>query len=162
MRCTRVESVLMEGMQEQSAAVQEQLQAHLKDCPQCEKFAEELQALHEDAAELVATEVPESLSVSVLSRCRSELRESARSFPGTVPVWVRACTGLLCLLTVLWAYPAIKDFVMEESVDYRTGLVITLVMQNAIMLLFAPLIVRIFKNRAQKSRYLFMYASRRN
>ena len=162
MRCPQAESVLIEGMDEQSATIQVQLQTHLENCPQCRKFAEELQVLRTDAAVLAATDAPEALSNTVLNKCRSEFRESAQFFHGKIPVWIRVCTGLLFLLTVLWAYPVIKDLITEERVSYSTGLVINLVIQNAVMLLFAPLVIRIFKNRAQKSRYLFMYASRRN
>jgi predicted anti-sigma-YlaC factor YlaD len=162
MRCPQIERILIGRNWEQSTAIYAQIQTHLKRCPQCRRFAEELQILRIDAAVLAATTAPEALSSSVLSKCKSKLQESIQSFPRQIPVWVRTCTGLLCLLTMLWAYPVIKDLVTENNVHPSTGLVVTLVIQNAIMLLFAPLIIRIFRDRAQKSQYWFLHAFRRN
>ena len=162
MRCPQVANILIEGTAERSAAIVAQVQTHLEHCPQCRRLAEDLQVLRREAAVLSTTGAPESIAGSVLNRCKSDLRAGIQPFPARVPVWVGICAGLVCLLTVLWAYPVLKDPVTEDSVNYGTGLVITLLIQNAIMLLFTPLIIRISRDRAQKSPYWFMHALRRH
>ena len=162
MRCIQVENILIEGMPDQSAAIQAQVRAHLEHCPQCRRLAEDLQKLRREAASLAAISAPEAIVGSVLERCRSELRAGIQPFPARVPVWVGACAGLLLVLTILWAYPVLEDFVTEESVNYSTGLVIALLVQNTIMLLFAPLVIRIFRDRAQKTPNWLMHVIRRH
>ena len=161
MRCLRVENILIEGMPEQSAAIPAQVRAHLEHCPQCRRLAEDLQKLRRKAASLAAISAPEATAGSVLRRCRLELRTGIQPLPARVPVWVQACAGLLLVLTILWVYPVLEDFMKEESVNYSTGLVIALLVQNTIMLLFAPLIIRIFRDRAQKTPNWFMHVLRR-
>jgi predicted anti-sigma-YlaC factor YlaD len=162
MQCLQVENILIERLTEQSAAIPAQVRAHLEYCPQCRRLAEDLQKLRRETASLAAISVPEAMADSVLQRCRSKLRSGIQPFPARVPVWVRACAGLLLVLTILWAYTVLEDFVTEESINYSTGLVIALFVQNTIMLLFAPLVIRIFRDRAQKPQDWFMHALRRH
>jgi hypothetical protein len=162
MRCLQIENILIEGMPEQSAAIPAQVRAHLEHCPQCSRLAEDLQKLRREAAFLAAISAPEATAGSVLKMCRSELRAGIQPLPARVPVWVRACAGLLLVLTILWVYPVLEDFFTEESINYNTSLVIALLVQNTIMLLFAPLVIRIFRDRAQKTPNWLLHVLRRH
>lgn len=152
MRCPLVENILIEVIFEQSDAMPVQVQEHLEHCPRCRQLAEDLQKLRREAASLAAISAPEAMAGSVLKRCRSELRAGIPPFPARVPVWILVCAGLLFLLTVLWAYPVLKDLVAEETVNHGTAFLLTLLAQNMIMLLFSPLVIRIFRNRAYSRR----------
>ena len=150
MQCQQVEKILIEGISEQSSAIRVRVQAHLEHCAQCRRLSEDLHKLHHEAKSLAAISAPEAMAGSVFKRCRSELRSGIQPFPARVPIWILACAGLLFVLTVLWAYPVLKNLAARENVSYSTALAITLLAQNMIMLLFAPLIIKKFRDRAQK------------
>ena len=150
MKCQKIENILIESGPEQPSAITAQVRTHLEHCSRCRRFAEGLQKLRREASSLSALSAPETMADSVLKSCRSELHAGIQPLPVRLPVWLRACAGLLLALTVLWITPVLKDFVTEKSVTYSTGMVIAILVQNTIMLLFAPLVIRIFRDRAQK------------
>jgi predicted anti-sigma-YlaC factor YlaD len=162
MQCLEVENILIDGIPEQSTAIRVQVRAHLEHCPQCRRLSEDLHKLHHKARSLAAISAPEAMAGSVFKRCRSQLRLGIQPFPARVPIWILTCAGLLFVLTVLWAYPVLKNLVARENVSYSTALAITLLVQNMIMLLCAPLIIQKFRDRAQRSPDTLTYALRRH
>ena len=162
MQCLQVENILIEGIPEQPTEIRVQVRAHLEHCPQCRRLSEDLHKLHHEAKSLAAISVPEAMAGSVFIRCRSELRSGIQPFPARVPIWILTCAGLLFVLTVLWAYPILQNLVAREAVNYSTALAIILLAQNMIMLLFAPLIIPKFRDRAQKQPDRLTYALRRH
>ena len=162
MQCLQVENIWIETMPEQPTAIRVQVRAHLEHCPQCRRLSEDLHKLHHEAKSLAAISAPEEMAGSVFERCRSELRLGIQPLPARVPIWILTCAGLLFVLTALWAYPVLKNLVARENVNYSTALAIALLAQNMITLLFAPLIIKKVRVRAQKPQDRLTYALRRH
>jgi hypothetical protein len=151
MRCQYFERLMLESkerelLREERLALEE----HLKSCAQCAAFRGfqgDLKSCLRDAAR---PPLPAELSDNVRLRCHAELdslspvragQDSERR-PAAVPWPILAALLILTGLTIVFLIPAIEEFHQAQKVTIETVLVFMVVLQNALMLFFAPVLMR--------------------
>ncbi|MBN2408748.1 MAG: zf-HC2 domain-containing protein, partial [Candidatus Aminicenantes bacterium] len=118
------------------------LEAHLEICPDCaafRDFRESLRAVREKepAPKLESRRVEE-----VRLRCHAELRrQTVRQRTGVPrPIW--GAFGILTVITLGFFVPQIKEFFAAGEFTPEVGLLLVIILQNTVMLFFAPVIMR--------------------
>jgi len=121
---------------------------HLQACGRCRAFAEDREAIRETAATLRWPAPPQVL----VRETRRLMRESgARAVSAALPAWVLAALALAAVATGVWLAVALAGVTPETTwTDLPVaGLAaIFIIVQNALMLLLAPVILR--KVRARR------------
>lgn len=160
MRCQDFERLMLESgerelLREESLALEE----HLERCPGCAAFRNFREDIRSYFREAGGAALSEELSGSVQRRCLAELHSLSRARigqdsvmrPADVPwpIW----TALLVLtgLTVVFLIPGLEQLRESQKVTLGTALVLLVILQNALMLLFTPLIMC----RGRLSQYRF-------
>jgi hypothetical protein len=135
------------------------LEEHLETCPDCAAFRSFWGGLRSCFGEATGPALSAKLSDSVRLRCRAELDFLSRSRSGqnfgrsaaAVPWPIWGALLLLTGLTLCFLIPGLEDFRQSQKLTLGTVLVLLVILQNALMLFFAPLLMR----RGRISRYRF-------
>jgi anti-sigma factor RsiW len=148
--CRDIERMLIAG-EDRSAADGERriVEDHLRACGRCRAFAEDREAIRETAATLRWPAPPQAL-VRATRRLMLESENGAR--PAALPAWVLVALALAAVATGVWLAVALAGVTPETTwTDLPVaGLAaIFIIVQNALMLLLAPVILR--KVRARRS-----------
>jgi hypothetical protein len=151
MRCPDFEHLMLESkerelLREERAA----LEKHLESCAQCAAFRDFWKDLRSGLPEAAGPALRAGLSESVRLRCHAELDslssaragEEAEKRPAAAPWPILAALLLLTGLTMAFLIPTIEKFSQAQKVTIEMVLVVMVVLQNALMLLFAPVLLR--------------------
>ncbi len=130
------------------------VQAHLRICPDCRQFRQQLEALRSMAARQRAA-VPDSLAESVRAQCRELWLHMAPKSEGEAPApgrWRAGLAGSLWLpitAVVLWLAMMIAVLLgLAMAPGYKSadvllyGFFMVWMIQNLLMALFSPLLLR--------------------
>ena len=160
MRCQDFERLMLESgerelLREECLALEE----HLETCTDCAAFRSFCGGLRSRLKEATGLTISAELSDSVRLLCRAELDFLSRSRPGqdfgrraaAVPWPVLAALLVLTGLTLVLLIPGLEDFRQSQKLTLGTALVLLVILQNALMLFFAPLLMR----RDRISQYRF-------
>jgi len=150
-----LESGERELLREEKLALEE----HLESCPGCTAFQSFRGSLRRQLREATGPVLSDELSDSVRLRCRAELDSLARTRagqdfrknPAAVPWPIWAALLVLTGLTVVFLIPGLEQFRRSEELTLGTALVLLVILQNALMLFFAPLLMR--RGRLSQSRF---------
>jgi anti-sigma factor RsiW len=160
MRCQDFERLMLESddrelLQEERLTLEE----HLEACPGCSAFRSFRRSLREQLREAAGPALPDELSDRVRFRCFGELdslsrtragRDSGRR-PASVPWPIWAALLVLTGLTILFLIPGLEEFRESQKLTLESLLVLMVILQNALMLLCTPLLMR----RGRLSQYRF-------
>jgi len=151
MRCQDFERLMLESrdrdlLREERLALEE----HLESCPGCTSFRSFWGDLKSCLREATGPALPAEVSENVRLRCHAEIeslsrplaaRDSGRG-PASIPGPILAALLVLTGLTAIFLIPAIEEFRQAQKVTVETVLVFMVVLQNALMLFFAPVLMR--------------------
>ena len=74
---------------------------------------------------------------------RSEARSARPDAPGAgVPRLIWTAMGAIALLSVGFLIPAVQAFIQDQKLTAGASLALVLILQNALTLLFAPVVLR--------------------
>ena len=126
------------------------LEDHLEGCSACARFRVFCEDLQGGLRKGPGPELSAQLSEKTRLRCHTELDSLSRSRavqdperrPAAVPWPILAALLLLTGLTIIFLIPAIEEFRQAQKVTVETILVFMIVLQNALMLFFAPVLLR--------------------
>jgi hypothetical protein len=126
------------------------LEEHLEACPDCAAFRSFWGGLRSCLREATGPALSSELSDNVRLRCRAELDSLSRSRAGqdfgkrraAVPWPVLAALLVLTGLTLCFLIPGLEEFRQGQQLTLGTALVLLVIFQNALMLFFAPLLMR--------------------
>jgi hypothetical protein len=124
------------------------LEEHLESCPACAAFQSFRRDLRSCIQEESKPGLTSELSDQVRLRCRAELDSLSRAgrdsetLPASVPWLILAALLILTGLTLTFFIPTVGEFFETQKVTVETVLVFVVVLQNALMLFFAPLLMR--------------------
>lgn len=164
MRCQDFERLMLElGERELLREERLALDEHLETCPGCAAFRSFRGDIRRYLQEAAGPALSDELSDSVRLRCRAELDSLSRTpagqdsgrRPAAVPWPIWAALLVLTGLTVLFLIPGLEEFRQSQELTLGTVLVLLVILQNALMLLCAPLLMR----RGRLSRYRFRQSS---
>jgi hypothetical protein len=135
------------------------LEEHLEACSDCAAFLSFRGGLRSCLREASGPELTSDLSDQVRLRCRAELDSLSRARagrdsgtpPAAVPWPILAALVVLTGLTLTFLIPGLEEFRQSQKLTLGMVLVLLVILQNALMLFFAPLLMR----RGRLSRFHF-------
>lgn len=147
--CRDVELLTLAGEdRELTAGERGLIEDHLRGCARCRVFAADRRALREQSAALRWPSPPDAL----LRRTRRLVLEKAAGRPAQLPAWVLVALAVAAIATGLWLTVSLSGVTPEMTLADLpvAGLAaVIIIVQNALMLLFAPVLLR--KVRARRS-----------
>jgi len=126
------------------------LEEHLETCPDCAAFRSFRGELRNSLREARGSALSAELSDRVRILCHAELGSRVRSDagqapgrrPAAVPWPIWAALLVLTGLTLCFLIPGLEEFSESQKLTLGTVLVLLVILQNALMLFFAPLVMR--------------------
>ncbi len=126
------------------------LEKHLETCPDCAAFRDFLGGLRTSLRDASGPPLSVGLSDSVRLRCRAEveawlpprLRSAPSKQPSGVPWPIWGALLVLTGLTLCFLIPGLEEFRQSQKLTFGTVLVLLVILQNALMLFAAPLLMR--------------------
>jgi hypothetical protein len=165
MKCKDIERLVIESSSErQDRSRMAEVEKHIEHCAACARLKEDLENMRNVLERMPQRPLPEDLDKKTYQMCRAELKtllaegKPARvwSWSRSIPTYIKVALISLLVLTVLWTASLLRDFRLEESLSVSTIIVLSLIIQNAMMLLFAPLLLRRFRSKKSQFENLFL------
>ncbi len=138
--------------------VHKEAEAHLKSCETCVAFKRDLAALQQRLSALPEPEISELVEIDTRALCRTALR-SDHTLPSVLPPgWRRlpiprfiwAAIPVLAILTAAVMAFGLQELA-EESASLLSAAVLTMLLQNATMLVFAPILLKAWRRKRSPS-----------
>jgi len=154
MRCKQVEKIIIEEAQKElETNTKLSFEAHLTKCEKCLSFVERYNGLRLGLKKLKTPSTSEKLVEGTKMLCYDELKNqnglisfaAKKSRENETPLMVWFALLVLLGLTLIWAFPVLKDYVEEQLVTKHTIYLVMIVVQNILTLIYAPVLFRIFK-----------------
>ena len=147
MKCKDIRHWLMDGKGE-SRVLPAQIQNHLSSCSSCARFWENLSFVQKQMDLLPAAALPPELREETHQLCRSVLEGLEDAAPASgfnragLPKIIWAAVFLLLGLTAGIVTTLFTDLNLSEGLTPKSTLIVTIMIQNAVMLFFAPVLLR--------------------
>jgi predicted anti-sigma-YlaC factor YlaD len=146
--CSDVERLILESEGRKLGPGEQALvERHLGSCGRCRGFAADREIIRESAAALGWPVLPAGLD----RRARQLVRDNAAERrPTTVPAWLLAALAIVTIVTGIGLAVSLADVTPETRLADLSpaGLAaVFIIIQNALTLLFAPVVVRTFRAR---------------
>ena len=136
MKCAEIQKKLSDG-----ESLTDALRDHLDSCAECACFMTAISEIRRQVHTLDAPLLPEALDGETRDACREAVASFA-SAPAGIPLFMRIIFALVILGTAIWiglSDPSILNGTEQSLSDMR---VLFIVLQNGLMLIFAPLLIR--------------------
>ena len=152
MQCKEYENQLIEAS-ERTLSQDElaEMAEHTDFCHACVRFRDDLSKIRSSLKKMPSPSIPQTLEESTKTLCLERLkkRERQKNLPH-IPSLIWTALILLTALTAVVLFLVIKDFKMELPLSRKSVAVLILLMQNAVMLFFAPIILRKFRSQEKQ------------
>jgi anti-sigma factor RsiW len=134
------------------------VEEHLRSCEACVGFKRDLETLRRSLAALPEPEISELVAAETRTRCHAAVR-SARPLTAAlaagwrrlpIPRLIWAAIPVLAILTAAVMAFGLQELA-EESASLLSAAVITMVLQNATMLVFAPILLKAWRRKRSQS-----------
>ena len=154
MKCYQVEKILIEDIQgELEEKTKFEFEAHFSQCLKCLSFKEHNHGLRSGVKKLDTLSPSVKLEEETKALCHDELLERRRvvlfadqkNTSTETPLIVLIAFVLLIGLTLIWAFPVLKDYMEEQVVTKYSIYLLIIVIQNILALICAPILFHIFK-----------------
>lgn len=168
MRCKDIERLIIDSSDKDLS--QEELSAiekHVAHCALCARFQDDLEEIRMGVKAIPQPVLPPDLAQKTRLRIYTEMgREPAAakkidkltpSEPIPKYVWIALLP--LIILTVILVVPVFKEIRLDQTLTFASVVALTIIIQNAVMLLFAPILIRRLRGRKQDIRGIPMNAN---
>ena len=157
MRCKDIERLIVASSDEELSPEEVKVvEEHLADCAQCAQLRDDLKKIWMDMKAMPKPVLPPELAEKTRQRCYAELKkqfEARKSAllapPSPIPIYVWAVLIVVTILTMFITIPVISEIKLDESMTFKSAAVLTLIIQNAVMLFFAPILIRKYRSKKQ-------------
>lgn len=150
--CRDVEGLIIEGEDRKLAAdLSGLVEDHLLGCGRCRDFAAERKGIREEIAAIRWPAPPENLVLATRRRLAGNATEARTA---AVPAWVMVGLAILTVATGFWLAVSLSDVTPEMALaDWPVaGLAaVIVIIQNALTLLLAPVVLRAVRSRRSSS-----------
>jgi hypothetical protein len=154
MQCKDIERLIITSSKEELSSEESKImEQHFEHCAHCARLRDELEKIRLGITTMPQPVLPPDLAQKTRQRCLDEMRlqpaqakrvfSRIRSYP--IPKYVWAALIPLVILTVLLVAPVIKEIRLDESLTFESAAALTLLIQNAAMLFFAPILIRKYR-----------------
>lgn len=156
MRCKDIERLIVDASE--GGLTKEEIRSiedHISSCAKCGRFQEELEGIRVCLRNSSEPVLPENLIQKTRELCYAEIesfgsapQKSERRIPShSIPKLIWAAIASLILITGFLLLPFIRDLELEQTLSFPAAVVLFLIIQNAAMLFFAPVILRKFRSQ---------------
>ena len=143
MRCQDVERLMFESGEREMTREEKRLLAdHLESCPDCAAFRAFRAGLRSSWTDAPAPDLDGALAEKVRHRCHDELRKKSPVRSAVVPLSIWVAFGVLTVITLGFFIPQVLDLFATKEFTPALGFTLVILLQNAVMLFFAPVIMR--------------------
>ena len=168
MRCKDIERLIIDSSEEDLS--QEELTAietHVARCALCARFQEDLEKIRMGIKVMPQPVIPPDLAQKTRLRIHTEMgREPAAATKidqltpsEPIPKYVWVALLPLIILTVILIVPIFKEIRLDQTLTFASVVALTIIIQNAVMLLFAPILIRRRHRKKQDIRGIPMNAN---
>lgn len=156
MKCKDIEGLLIESSGKKLDKRQfVEIERHAGHCARCARFKEDLENIRSVLGHMPRPTLPEDLDNKTYQMCKAEMASfkvegkvfGSKAWFKSIPAFMKVAFICLIVLTAVWAILLFKDFSLGESLSAPTIVILFLIIQNALMLLFAPLLLRRFRSK---------------
>jgi len=156
MRCKDIERLIVDASE--GGLSQEEIRAiedHVTSCTKCARLQEELEGIRVCLRNSSKPVLPDDLAKKTQELCyaemkslKSALQKSECRIPShSIPKLIWAAIASLILITGFLLLPFIRDLELEQTLSFPAAVVLFLIIQNAAMLFFTPVILRKFRSQ---------------
>lgn len=143
MRCQDAERLMLETTENEGAPeARLALETHLESCPDCAAFRDFRAKLRSASKEAPRPQLDPGLVENTRALCLSELARTSARRSAAVPWSIWAAFGILTVITLGFFIPQILDFFSSKEFTPALGLLLGILLQNAVMLFVAPVVMR--------------------
>jgi anti-sigma factor RsiW len=135
-----------------------QVEEHIAQCKECARLEEDLKKIRHLLKQPQSADSAEDLFHQTRLMCHAALKASeskgigilgffrAASIP--LPIWL--AFGFIVVMTVIVMLPLLKELATDDPLSLQAVLTLSFIIQNAVMLFFAPLILRKYRGNRQR------------
>ncbi len=158
MRCKNVERLIIEATERKLNDVEKTaIEEHTKQCALCASFQNNFGDIHSAVKSIPVPQLDSDLEEKTWAMCHKEIRSqrafdragSSRIRRSNVPALVWGALASLTIITTVIVVPQVKDFRLDQSMTFANIVGLSLILQNAVMLILTPLIMRKYHPRGQ-------------
>ncbi len=157
MKCKDIESLIIASSGGLPDSKQlHSIQLHVEHCSKCSHLREEVESLRSLLQRRAEPNLPEDLDKKTYLQCLSEIHSlqnnkkkvNLQQQLQSIPIHMKVVFISLLVLTVIWIFPVFKDFgIAGEPLSVATIFGLFWIIQNVMMLLFAPLLIRRYQSK---------------
>lgn len=156
MRCKNIECLIIDSSEKELSPREKlSIEKHTLDCEACSHFQDDWEKIRLSSKKIRIPVLPAELEKKTRLICQAEtsanLKKQKRFSPhlrsGAVskPLW--AALIILIGLTMIFLFPLAKDFRLDQTMSFQTVIALTLILQNAAMLIFSPIVIRKYRSQ---------------
>jgi len=154
LRCRDVERLMLEGEDRGDLAGEKRfVEEHLRGCARCRGFAADLAFLRDELAGVPWPTPPDELVL----RTRRMLRDAERTKKPVLPVWIVVALAAVTMITSILLAITLPDVNPDTSLanlPFVGRAAIFIIVQNALMLFCAPIVLRMARAQGTNPRAL--------
>lgn len=151
MKCKDIEQLIIDSLEKDLSEEElSRIEQHVSQCERCQRFEEDLKNIRMYLKKIKTIAPSAELMRRTLALCHSELTtrhgldkktiHQIRSAPIPLLIWVAFVS--LTALTVTLALPLLRGLQLTQTLSLPIVVVLAIMIQNAVMLCFAPLLLR--------------------
>ncbi len=155
MRCKDIERLIVDTSE--GGLSQEEIRGidqHVSSCAKCTRFQEELKGIRVCLKNTSVPDLPDALVQRTRELCYEEIRSFAAAQKvgdctgnHSIPKLIWTAIASLIVSTGLLLLPLIRDLELEQTFSFPAVVVLFLIIQNAAMLFFTPVIIQKFRSQ---------------
>ncbi len=157
MKCKEIKSLIIAssgGLQDPNQL--NAIDSHVEHCIKCSRLKEDMESLRNLMHRRGEPNLPEDLDKKTYLECLSEIHSLQNNKKKaylqkqllSIPIYMKVVFISLLVLTVIWIFPVFQDFgIAGEPLSVATIFGLFWIIQNVMMLLFAPLLIRRYQSK---------------
>lgn len=159
MKCKEIERLVI-NLSEEDLSEEEfsEIEQHVLDCAKCARFQDDLKKIRIYLKKMTLPVPSPELVRQTQSMCHAKIRILHEAYMKTVgqnrlksiPKYLWAALISLIVLTIMWMFPLLRDLKLGQTLSFQAGVVFALMIQNAVMLFFAPILIRRYRLKNQE------------
>lgn len=154
MKCKDIERLIVDSPEEElSPEKLSEIEFHVSECARCAGFQEDLKKIRLCFKEMTLPVPSAELVKQTQLLCHAKMRtlqasgrkNDVQALLTRIPKLIWVSLFSLIALTLIWIFPLFEDFKLDQPPSFQTIAVLFLVIQNAAMLFFAPILIRNYR-----------------
>lgn len=137
-----------------------EIEEHVAQCEECARFEEDLKKIRHLLEQTKTPAPSEDLCRRTQTLCHKALKSAGTAESGfldrikaaSIPAYIWMAFAALTVITVIVILPLLKELASDDLLSLQAILTLSFMIQNAIMLFLAPLILQKYRRKSQDFR----------